>query len=193
MSFLLRIINEKILFPRRLNGLKKIIPLVGECRNFLDIGCSSGELSSELQKNIIGSNIVGIDTVIQKKNYIPVIKYDGKELPFPDNKFDCVLIVDVLHHDKDSERIIKEARRVTSDIILIKDHYYENIFDLMILKLADYIGNKPYGIALPYNFYNIKQWKKIFAKNNLKIVNMSKFRFNVFSPCKQVIFKLQKK
>ena len=32
------------------------------------------------------------------------------------------------------------------------------------------MGNKSYGIKTPMNFLKTKQWKKLFEKNNLKVI-----------------------
>ncbi|MFH1712795.1 MAG: methyltransferase domain-containing protein [Candidatus Jacksonbacteria bacterium] len=95
--------------------------------------------------------MIGTDVHIQPKTFIPIIQYDGKKLPFPDESFDAVILVDVLHHDEHPEIILEEAKRVAKKFILVKDHYWENNLDFQLIKFADYFGNKPYGIKLPYN------------------------------------------
>ena len=62
----------------------------------------------------------------------------------------------MLHHVKkeDLKTLFKEAIRVSKKYIIIKDHYYKNSLDYLILKIYDYIGNKPYGVNLPYTIKN---------------------------------------
>lgn len=186
-------INEKILFPIRYQLLSKsLAPYLKGNKRVLDIGSSDGKLAKEIQ-NKIGGEFIGIDVLIQPVTFIPIEKYDGKILPFKDDTFDCVLISDVLHHAEDQERLLNEAKRVSCKYLVIKDHYWKSKLDFLILKIADYIGNKPYNVSLPYKFLTLQNWKDIFQKNDLRVIEQKKFRFNFFDPVKQIIFKLEKK
>ena len=96
---LLRQHNERVGFPRRKTDLvKKLVPYLRESRTVLDLGCSDGSLAYLMSKKLPNVKFVGIDTVRQTKQYIKTYQYDGKKLPFKNNSFDSVLIVDVLHH-----------------------------------------------------------------------------------------------
>ncbi|MDD5193594.1 MAG: methyltransferase domain-containing protein [Candidatus Nanoarchaeia archaeon] len=185
-------LNRKILFHLRFDYLTNIlIPYLTGCKTVLDLGASSGELAKKIQDKI-GVEFTGVDTHIQPKSFIPVIKYDGKKLPFRNNSFECVMIIDVLHHDTNPEEVITEAKRVAKKYILIKDHYWISRFDFWLLKISDYIGNHPYKIKLPYNFLKYGGWKDVFNQKNLRIVTEKKFRYNAFDPCKHIIFFLEK-
>lgn len=183
--------NKSFLFPIRTKYLTdRLASYLGESNNILDLGSSDGKLASQLQKRISRAKFIGIDTNVQPKTHIKIIKYDGLKIPFSDNFFDTVMIVDVLHHDIDYKKIINEAKRVTKKYILIKDHYFENKIDFITLKVADYLGNKPYGISLPFNYYKVSQWQKLFNKIGVTIVKTEKFRYNFLDPCKHIIFLL---
>jgi len=176
----------------RYNYLTNIlIPYLEDCKTVLDLGASSGRLAKNIQDKL-DIKIVGVDKHLQPERFIPIIKCDGKKLLFKNNSFDCVMIIDALHHDNNPQKIIEEAKRVTKKYILIKDHYWDNKVDIALLEFADYIGNKPYGIDLYYNFLNMKSWYALIKKNNLTIVKSQKFRYNVLDYCKHVIFKLKK-
>lgn len=186
---IIKIWNEKITFPLRFAYLTKTLsPYLKESRKVLDLGSSEGRLSNFIMEKYPKITIIGADVHPQPKTYIPTVSYDGKNLPFPDKSFDCVMLIDVLHHSTYSEKVLKEAKRVTKKYILIKDHYWNNSIDFLFLKLADYIGNKPYGIALPYKYLKISEWQDLFKELNLAIVKSKRFRFNSLDPCKQVIF-----
>ncbi|MBW2978259.1 class I SAM-dependent methyltransferase [Candidatus Woesearchaeota archaeon] len=192
MKSFLKLLDEKIFFPLRFNSLTKIlIPYLRGSKTVLDIGASCGRLAKNIQHKL-DIKFVGVDTHIQPKTFIPIKKYDGKKLPFKDNSFDCVMIIDVLHHDKNPQKIIEEAKRVSKKHILIKDNYWDNRIDFLLLKYADYIGNKPYGVNLPYKFLNIKSWQELIKNNNIAIVKSKKFRYHILDPCKHIIFKLKK-
>jgi len=193
MVNLLRSIDEKLLFPLRINYLTQLLsPFLRDSEKILDLGSSDGRLAFNLSKILSKTDFVGVDMHVQPKTYIPIKKYDGKKLPFPDNSFDCVMIIDVLHHCNNPEEVLNEAKRVTRKHILIKDHYWNNKFDYLLLKYADYIGNKPYGVKLPYNFLRMNTWKNMINNSYMKIISLRKFRYNFFDPCRHVIFLLEK-
>jgi SAM-dependent methyltransferase len=190
---LLKIVDEKIFFPYRYRQLTKTLsPYLQNCGSVLDLGASCGRLARKIQDKLKGTRFAGVDVHVQGKTFMPVKKYDGRKLPFKSNSFDCVMIIDVLHHDKNPGRILREAKRVSRRYLLIKDHYWKTKKDFKILRYVDYIGNKPYGVALPYNFLKMESWRDLFKKNNLRIVTQKKFKFNRIDPVKQVIFKLRK-
>lgn len=193
MVSVLKLLDEKFLFPLRFKYLSSmLLPYLKGCNSVLDLGASCGRLAFRLQERAPHIKFVGVDTCVQPKTFIEIKKYNGKTLPFKGNAFDCVIMVDVLHHDKDPLHVLKEARRVSKKYILIKDHYWVSSVDFKLLKYADYIGNKPYGVDLPYNFLRLSDWAELFRKSNLEVVSSRTFRYNLFDPCKHVIFKLEK-
>jgi SAM-dependent methyltransferase len=190
---LAKLFNEHISFPLRRKYLTQhLTPYLVDANSVLDLGASCGRLANKLSENLPGIDFIGIDTHLQSKTFIPIYEYDGKKIPFPDNSFDCVMIVDVIHHIKHPEIILEEVRRVTNKYILIKDHYWTNLFDLSLLKFWDYVGNKPYGVTLPYNFLQVCEWDELIKNLDLKIVSTKKFRCNMIDPCRQIIFHLEK-
>ncbi len=153
----LKSFNETISFPLRRKYLtRKLTPYLEDSSQVLDLGSSDGKLAASIQRELINQpknvQFIGCDIHVQPETFIPIVQYDGQRLPFEDNSFDCVLIVDVLHHTNNPGQVLQEAKRVSRQNILIKDHYWSNEKDFTRLKYADYIGNNPYGIPLPYNF-----------------------------------------
>ena len=49
-------------------------------------------------------------------------EFDGRTIPFDDGTFDAVTFVDVLHHTDDATVLLREAARVASTAVVIKDH-----------------------------------------------------------------------
>lgn len=186
-------IYSNIISPIRRNSLvRRILPHVQKAKRILDLGAGDGALSHRLSDVLPNVSFVGVDIVLQPQSFIPVKHYDGRKLPFPSHSFDTVLIVDVLHHDTDPFAILKEARRVSTKYILIKDHYWVTGLDRFFLKVADYLGNKVYGVALPYNYFTMKQWRALVAKLPMSIEHVEYFKIVPGDMAKQVLFVLKK-
>lgn len=190
LNKLLLSLDERVLFPARTRYLVDwISPLLGDCPKILDLGSNDGRVTHALKQKV-PAEFMGCDVKVSQQTLIPIVEYDGRKLPFEDRSFDCVMMIDVLHHDVDPALVVQEAKRVSRRHILIKDHYYDNGLDFFGLKVMDYIGNAPYGIRLPYNYLNDAAWRSMFQTLDLRIIHEAKFRYNVIDPCKHVLFKL---
>ena len=155
--------------------VKKLSPYLRNVKSLLDVGSADGKIASRLVQENPNMIVECFDVVLQKEPSIPVKKYDGKSLPFKEGSFECVMLVDVLHHTDDPEILLKEAIRVSKKRILIKDHYYRSGLDVILLRILDYLGNKSFGIRLPYKYLRRSQWEGLFEKLGLKIEKEEKF------------------
>lgn len=191
-----RRVNEKLLFKIRIEKLTNLIyPHLICSKNILDVGAGDGSLVATLNKKIKHASFTAIDTLIQEKAYVKIDKFDGKKIDAEDNQFDCVIVCDVLHHTNnpdDLRGILAEAVRVSRKDVIIKDHYYEDRWDFLVLKMADWIGNRPYGINLSYNFLKIDEWMDITRNLNAEMCYRKLFRYSWVSPTKHILFKLEK-
>lgn len=132
----------------------------------LDVGCGNGLITKSLI-NQIGIKATGCDV----KNYlvykdIPFVKIKESKLPFSKNKFDAVLLIDVLHHlpFEKQEYLIMESLRIAKKVLIFEAK------PTTIGKLADIILNKyHYGdLNTPLSFKNINAWKTLFKKLSVK-------------------------
>ncbi|OAB56899.1 methyltransferase type 11 [Phormidium willei BDU 130791] len=139
------------------NLIPKTQPLKG-----LDVGCGSGEIARAIQQLRPYSQLKGVDVLVRRQTVIPVEAFDGQTLPYPDNHVDVVLLVDVLHHTNHPQQLLSECCRVAKQAILIKDHTCNNPFDEVRLRLMDWVGNRSYGVSLPYNYLSSRQWTRLF-------------------------------
>ncbi len=154
--------------------ISKIKPFLNKEDHILDIGAGTCNVSEILLGE--GYNIVPLD--IQDLSFVDDIKpilYDGNKIPFNDNKFDLALIVTVLHHTPHPEKIIREARRVSKRIIIIED-IYTNIFHKYLTYFFDSLVNLEF-IGHPHTNKNDKQWRAVFNKFGLKLVEARYSRF----------------
>jgi len=116
---------EKVFHTNRINTLMRLITtelqIEPGCRA-LDVGCNTGPMLLPLRKQ--GYDIVGIDIstgdVRQAEQYLQeqdlphtrLAVADGTQLPFRDQSFDFVLLVDILEHTDYPEHITAEVKRL---------------------------------------------------------------------------------
>lgn len=178
----------------KLNTAKYISELCDKSSTVLDLGCNDGRMASYVLNYNPSLKIEGVDVQDNLPCKIKRTKYDGKTIPFPDNHFDIVIAIDVLHHTDNIPALIKEMSRVSKKHIIIKDVVTYSIFSHIGISIADYLSNFNYGIKCTYNFPKMKEWKSFFSSNNLKISQQPKnlyFGFGLnerYNP----IFKLEK-
>jgi SAM-dependent methyltransferase len=137
----------------------------------LDIGCGDGTIASLISGLRPDVSFQGVEFLVRPECKIPCVPYDGVKLPFADGSFDVCLFVDVLHHTRDVTAMLAEGRRVSRSHILLKDHLNENILDDATLRIMDWVGNKPHGVHLEYNYQSRKEWSDDFSKCGLKEVS----------------------
>ena len=83
--------------------------------SFLDLGCGAGEGMSIVDS---ASTLAGMDisddalALAKNKGYASLQKGSGECLPFADNSFDGILMLDVLEHIDDDRATIRECHRV---------------------------------------------------------------------------------
>lgn len=95
---------------------------------FLDIGCNNGEITEAFARylKVSSENSFGID-IEDQTDYCPgsnFKKYDGKIIPFEDESFNYVSIIQTLHHVQELDEIVREISRVVKPggLLIIKDH-----------------------------------------------------------------------
>jgi SAM-dependent methyltransferase len=161
-------IHERYVKSRRLTVLAKhFAELLPDEATVLDVGAGDGGLALAIMEHKPGLDFRGIDTLIRDEIHIPVDVFDGQTIPADDNSSDFVLFSDVLHHTEDPMIMLREAARVARRGVLIKDHLADGLFAQKTLRFMDEVGNRRFGVSLPYNYWRSQQWDSAF--NELKL------------------------
>ncbi|MEJ2263423.1 MAG: class I SAM-dependent methyltransferase [Anaerolineales bacterium] len=158
----------------------------------LDCGCGKmrvGELiSQELQ-----IEVTGVDVIRLNQTDLDMCLGDAGKLPFADNSFDTVYAVSVLHHTKKSLGVLRECLRVTRDRLLVMEDVYRNGFELALLKLFDWLGNRPFAaeMSLPFTFRSECEWLAQFKKIGVKVAKVIPVRPVPWRPTRHRMFILE--
>lgn len=164
MSLLARL-HERFVFRRRVRVLGELVAeLVPPDASVLDVGCGDGSIARAVARQRPDVAVRGLDVLVRPDAAIPVEPFDGVTIPRADGSVDAVLLVDVLHHTDDPERLLGEALRVARRAVVIKDHTREGLLAGLTLRLMDWVGNAPHGVALPYNYWRRERWHEAFRR-----------------------------
>ena len=69
--------------------------------------------------------------------------------------------------------LLREARRVSRNYTIIKDHNRDGFAAGSLLRYMDWVANAPHGVVLLYNYRSSGQWRSAFDVLGLK---MSEYR-----------------
>ncbi len=125
----------------------------------LDLGSGDGVLAELLAKNAeqytcVDNNAKAIEAAKSRLKHLENVQFnqcDIHQLPFDENRFDCVLMLHVLTYSIDPENVIKQAFKVVKPgghllISTLDQHNHQSV-------LADY-GHKNLG----FNPEQLEQW-----------------------------------
>jgi SAM-dependent methyltransferase len=160
--------HHAFVFERRTRVLAEMLAAqIPQNTRVLDVGCGDGTVSSLIAQLRPDVSICGVEFLVRPGCKIECRAFDGASLPFPDESFDVCLFVDVLHHTGDPEILLREAVRVSRSFVLLKDHLDENVFDDATLRFMDWVGNRPHGVVLTYNYQSRAEWAEHFSRCGL--------------------------
>ena len=145
--------------------LARLLPERGAC-SMIDVGAGDGTLGGVFRNWRPDTTVVGVETFVRDERWmtgaIPMVRFDGRRLPFADRSFDVALLSNVLHHTGDQLAVLREVCRVTRGTVIIKDHLSRNLFDRWRLAFLDVMGNLRFGASTTGEYLSDAQWAAMF-------------------------------
>src|SRR5262245_30952086 len=167
---LLATVHDGLVARRRVSVLSSLLAnLIPENAMVLDVGTGNGLIAARIMGHRTDVVIEGVEVRPRTETCIPVKAFDGYHLPFADETFDCVMLVDVLHHTISPAMHLSEAARVSRRHLVIKDHLLEGLFAGQVLRFMDWFGNWGYEVPLPCNYLQRSQWQQMFGDTRLEV------------------------
>ncbi len=153
----------------------QINKFIGKNNNLtiLDIGCGTGIVIKRLEKY---GKVFGIDTsdesigFCKKRGIKSAIKADAANLPFNDNTFDLITVLDVLEHIKNEEIAISEIYRVLKN----------NGKVIVTVPSYNFLWSDHDIVSHHFRRYRIGNVRYKFLKNNFTILKASYYNMILF-------------
>lgn len=168
----------------------------------LDLGCGIGLTLAGLAQTFnscvgcdIGNKEIEASKELLKKLKLkaPVIKYDGKKLPFANNNFDIVTSIEVIEHVENPSTYLREIKRVLKkDGILhittankwwpVEPHFKLPFLSYLPSKMADFYvkttgkGNDYQNIKLPSYTQFYKMANRYFEVEDITLNVISEYK-----------------
>src|SRR3989344_2880048 len=186
---LINLVIEKALNYKSLDNYEKEVHLILDGRRVNQripekLSNRADIILKEQPRQVILSDVYEHGNIANIKLPFTRIK-KNKKIPSPENSFDTVLVLTVLHHSDDPLMVLREAERVTRSggrIIILESVYgvksYGNLkkeqqrfvnifFDHFYNRIIHYSNFKQNKVNIPFNFRTPEDWNILFKKEKL--------------------------
>ncbi len=156
---------------------RRIRDFVPRDASVLEIGAGPGSVYFVLRS--LGYDVRAVDIEDQTLFWgIEPLIFDGRTIPYEDQQFDVALLLTVLHHAHDPDRLLAEAHRVARRVIVIED-IYTNTLQKYLTFFTDSVLNLEFA-GHPHNNRPDVEWRNTFKRLGLKLRHVADERFFVF-------------
>ena len=163
-------IHDSYIISRRVQILAQhLAPLLPAEANVLDVGCGDGRITSTLAASRPDLHFEGLDVMARPNAQIPVAVFDGLHIPKPDRSYHTLLLIDVVHHAQDPATLLREAARVASGNIVLKDHLLQGALAEATLRFMDGVGNRRHGVPIPNHYWSEDTWRTVWSELELAL------------------------
>src|SRR3989344_1032432 len=145
----------------------------------LDLGCGDGTLLDSLK--LRGNNAEGVDLsqeaikkCIAKGHKVELFDFSDGKLPYADNSFNYVVMLDVLEHLYDQDTVLAEAKRVSKRFVILSVPNFSSLPARLQVLLGRVPENNRRGKGHVF-WFNWNILNKMLHSRELRIV-ASKYR-----------------
>jgi SAM-dependent methyltransferase len=148
--------------------VERFAGLIQPNESVLDIGSGNCNICENLRARGIDITPLDVKNLSFVDSISPLI-YDGRTIPFPDDRFEVGLLITVLHHTPDPDAILREAARVCKRLIIIED-IYSNRWHKYVTFTMDSLLNADF-FDHPHTNKSDPEWRGLFDRLGLRILH----------------------
>ena len=187
-SSLVAYIRRRVYGHRARWTARRLMRFIKPTDRVLDVGAGDCRLAVRLQKEI-GCEVVPVDVEDFNETELPLTLFDGKRLPFPDDSFDVVLLIFVLHHAEDVLPVLEEARRVSRKAVVVFEDVSSSFWDRKMFRVFHRWLAWSEKISYPFREWRPSQWTQLAVSLGMQEEwsGMVGRQLGVFS-CRHVVF-----
>lgn len=149
-----------------------VAPFLSRGDRILDLGAAEGFVAERLVQTC-GVEARLVDVIDLNRSELPHLVYDGRRLPFEDDRFDVAVLVYVLHHAMDPRQVLREALRVASRRVIILESTYVRRWEHKMLRLIDHSANLVRSLGRmereTLHFRTFQEWLDFFDNLNVRV------------------------
>ena len=135
----------------------------------LDIGGAEGYVAHRLWRE--GHAVTLLDVADRNRTRLPLVRYNGKDIPLADGAYDVGSVVYVLHHCHDADSVLREARRVCAKLVVIETTY-ATPGQRRLITFLDGLINSLRGLRPePLDFDTPEGWKQRFTAAGWRVTD----------------------
>lgn len=158
---------------------KKSVELIGKNKIVLEVGCSTGYVSSKLKENncqVYGIELEQNDAEIAREHCVDVLNIDIEKtetLPYAPEQFDVIIFGDVLEHLRSPETILNKLKQYLKAggyiVVSLPNITYWSIRMKILMGKFEYTDN---GIldSTHVRFFNYKSAIELLEKSGYRII-----------------------
>jgi len=166
---------------------QRIIPYLSRDELILDIGPASCTVTEWL----IGKSLKVFPLDIQNYSIVSAISptlYDGDQMPFKDDQFDTSLLLFVLHHSPDPEKLLREVKRVSKKVLILEDIITSSPHKHLTAVIDGLLNLEPFD--QPHSNKSDEEWRSLYIKMDFELISREYWNSGVI---KHGLYQLEKK
>ena len=185
---LVEVLHEKLRGRANIITAQVAPHLENEKGKTIDYGAGDGQVTQMLHDQL-GLDIEGVDVRLYKaSNFtVPVMLFNGGHVDVANGTYEAGLLTNVLHHEKENEKIIDELDRIVRHKLVVletvpvgeTEEIMEQDKDRTFMN--DYLYNRLFhsaDVPVPGAFETPKKWVERFSRHDWKLVSEEDLGFD---------------